>query len=103
MVQNGNPPISLKLTEIYLNQFAKRMGQANYNAFNKWKTVWVAGFLQKKHSSIMWKQNCLKHFEIDPSTGRLALQIFWRPSRTVCCILISIIIKGFGGCGLICF
>ena len=31
------PPISLKQTQFSLKQFAKRMGQANYSAFNKWK------------------------------------------------------------------
>jgi len=36
------------------------MGQANYSAFNKWKKVWVAGFLEKKHRSIISGQNRLK-------------------------------------------
>jgi len=49
----GKPPISLKQMEFSLKQFAKRMGQANYSAFNKWKKVWVAGFLEKKHWSII--------------------------------------------------
>jgi len=49
----GKPPVSLKQTEFFLKQFAKRMGQANYSAFHKWKTVWVAGFLEKKHWSII--------------------------------------------------
>ena len=53
----GKPPISLKQTEFSLKQFAKRMGQANYSAFNKWKKVWVAGFLEKKHWSIIRGQN----------------------------------------------
>jgi len=35
----GKPPVSLKQTEFSLKQFAKRMGQANYSAFNKWKKV----------------------------------------------------------------
>jgi len=38
----GQPPVSLKQTEFSFKQFAKRMGQANYGAFNKWKNVWVA-------------------------------------------------------------
>jgi len=49
----GTPPISLKQTEFSLKLFAKRMGQANYSVFNKWKKVWVAGFLEKKHRSII--------------------------------------------------
>jgi hypothetical protein len=44
----GKPAVSLKQTKFFLKQFAIRMGQANYNAFSKWKTVWVAGFLKKK-------------------------------------------------------
>ena len=39
----GKPPISVKKMEFSLKQFAKRMGQPNFNAFNKWKQVWVAG------------------------------------------------------------
>jgi len=42
----GTPPISLNQTEFSLKKFAKRMGQANYSAFNKWEKVWVAGFLE---------------------------------------------------------
>jgi len=45
----GKPPVSLKQTEFSLKQFAKRMGQANYSVFNKWKKVWMAGFLEKKN------------------------------------------------------
>jgi hypothetical protein len=30
------------------------------SAFNKWKKVWVAGFLRKKHRSINEWQDCLK-------------------------------------------
>jgi hypothetical protein len=55
----GKSPVSLKQTEFSLKQFAKRMGQANYSAFNKWKKGWVAGFLEKKHRSIIWGQNRL--------------------------------------------
>jgi len=58
--EEGKPPISLKQTEFSLKQFAKRMGQANYSAFNKWKKVWVAGLLEKKHQSILRGQNQLK-------------------------------------------
>ena len=56
----AKPPISKKQTEFSLKQFAKRLGQANYSAFNNWKTIWVAGFVQKKHRSIIRGQNLLK-------------------------------------------
>jgi len=46
---DGKPLISLKQTEFSLKQFAKRMGQPNFSAVNKWKKVWVAGVLKKKH------------------------------------------------------
>jgi hypothetical protein len=49
----GKPPISLKQTAFSLKKFAKTMGQANYSPFNKWKKVWVAESLQKKHPSII--------------------------------------------------
>ena len=41
----GKAPISLKQTEFSLKQLPKRMGQPNFSMFNKWKKVWVAGFL----------------------------------------------------------
>jgi hypothetical protein len=47
------PAISQKKTEFSLKQFAKRMGQANYSGFNKWRKVWVAGFLERMHLSSM--------------------------------------------------
>jgi len=50
----------LNQTEFSLKQFAKRMGQPNFSAFDKWKKVWVAGFLEKKHRSIIPGQNRLK-------------------------------------------
>ena len=53
------PTVSLKQTKFSLKQFAKRIGQANYSAFNKWKKVWVAGFLEIKHRSIIQEQNRL--------------------------------------------
>ena len=56
----GKASISLKQTEFSLKQFAKRMGQPKFSAFNKWKKVWVAGFLEKKYWSIIPGQNCLK-------------------------------------------
>jgi hypothetical protein len=53
-------PTSLKQTEFSLKLFAKRMGQPNFSAFDKWKKVWVAGFLEKKHRSIIPGLNRLK-------------------------------------------
>jgi len=50
-------PMSSKQMEFSLKQFAKRMGQPNFSTFNKWKKVWVAGFLEKKHRSINRGQN----------------------------------------------
>jgi len=35
----GKSIVSLKQTAFSLTQFAKRMGQANYSAFTKWKKV----------------------------------------------------------------
>ena len=55
----GKAPTSLKQTEFCLKQFAKRMGQPNFSAFNKWKKVRVAGFLEKKHRAIIPGQNHL--------------------------------------------
>ena len=57
----GKSPISLRQTEFYLKQFAKTIGQPHCGAFNQCNKVWVAGFLEKKHPSIIPGQNCLKH------------------------------------------
>jgi len=62
----GKAPNSLKQTEFSLKQFAKGMGQPNFSAFNKWKKVWVAGFLEKKHQSIVPGQNRLKQQQDGP-------------------------------------
>jgi hypothetical protein len=56
----GYAAIGLKQTEFSLKQFAKRMWQPNFIPFNKWKKVWVARFLEKKHLPIILGQNCLK-------------------------------------------
>jgi hypothetical protein len=45
--------MSLKHTQFLFKQFAKRIGQANYNAFNQWKKEWVAGYGKKKNQSII--------------------------------------------------
>jgi len=62
----GKPPIILKQTEFSLKQFAKRMGQTNYSAFNKWQKLWVAEFLDKKHRSIIRGQNRLNQVRDGP-------------------------------------
>ena len=62
----GKALISLKQTEFSLKQFTKRMGQLNFSAFNKWKKVWVAGFLEKKHQSIIPELNRLKQMRNGP-------------------------------------
>jgi hypothetical protein len=48
----GKPPLSLKQTEFSLKQFAKRMGQLNFGAFQEWKKVWVAGFLRRSFGPV---------------------------------------------------
>jgi len=51
---------SLNRTELSLKQFAKRMVQANRSALNKSEKVSVAGYVEKKHRSIIRGQNHLK-------------------------------------------
>jgi hypothetical protein len=69
----GKPPISLKQTEFSLKQFVKRMGQPSFSTFNKWKNVWVAGFLEKMHRSIIRGQNRLKQVRDGPLHGEMAV------------------------------
>jgi hypothetical protein len=40
-------PTSLKQTEFSLKQFAKRMGQPNFSAFNKWKKYGWLGYSRR--------------------------------------------------------
>jgi hypothetical protein len=49
----GKAPISLKQMEFSFKQFAKRMGQPNFSAFNKGRKAWGAGILEKTHRSII--------------------------------------------------
>jgi len=56
----GKAPGSLKQMEFSLKQCVKGMWQPNFSTFNKWKKVWVAGFLEKKHQSIFRGQNRLR-------------------------------------------
>ena len=72
----GKPPISLKQTEFSLNQSDQGMGQPNYSAFNKWMKVWVAGFLEKKHRSIIRGQNRLKQVRDGPLHWETAVADF---------------------------
>jgi hypothetical protein len=53
-------------TVLSSKQFGTMMGQPNFTAFNKWKKVWVAGFLEKKHRSIIQGQNCSKQLQDRP-------------------------------------
>jgi len=55
----GTAPISQMQPVFYSKQFAKRMGESNFITFNRWKKVWVSGFLGKKHQSIIQGQNHL--------------------------------------------
>jgi hypothetical protein len=57
---DGQALIGLMQTEFSLKQFARRMGQPHFSMFNKWKRVCIAGFLEKKHRSIIPGQNFLK-------------------------------------------
>jgi len=78
----GKAPTSLKQTEFSLKQFAKRMGQPNFSAFNKWKKVWVAGFLEKKHRSIIRGQNRLKQLRNGPLHWETAVADFLETFET---------------------
>jgi hypothetical protein len=69
----GKAPISLKQTEFSMKQFAKRMGQPNFSTFNKWKKVWVAGFVENQHRSILQEQNRLKQLSNGPLHWEMAV------------------------------
>jgi hypothetical protein len=68
----GKAPNCLKQVEFSLKQFTKTMGQPNLSAFNKWKKVWVAGFLEKKHRSIIPGQKRLKQLRNGPLRWEMA-------------------------------
>jgi hypothetical protein len=78
----GKAPISLKQTEFSLKHFAKRMRQPNFSTFNKWEKVWVAGFLKKKHRSIIWGQNRLKPLRDGPVHGETVVADFLETFET---------------------
>jgi hypothetical protein len=76
------PPVSLKQTEFSLKQFAKGMGQANYSTFHKWKKGWVAGFVEKRHCSIIWGQNRLKQLRDGSLDWETAIADFLKSVET---------------------
>ena len=82
----GKPPISLKQTEFCLMQFAKSMGQPNFSAFKKWKRVWVAGFLEKKHRYITRRQNQFKQLRDGPLVWETAVAHFFGDIRELAAI-----------------
>jgi len=69
----GNAPMSLKQTEFSLKEFAKKMEQPNYSAFNKGNKVWVARFIEKRHRSIILGQSHLKPLWDRPLNWELAV------------------------------
>jgi len=80
----GKSPISLEQTEFSFKQFAKRMGQANYSVFNKCKKLWVAGFLEKNHVSIIRTQNHSEQDNVRHLYWGMMVAELWRYSRTGC-------------------
>jgi hypothetical protein len=78
----GKAPISLKQTEFSLKQFTNRMGQPNFSACNKWKNVWVAGFLEKKHRSIIPGYNRLKQLQNGPLCWKMVVADFLNTIQT---------------------
>jgi len=77
----GQAAIGLKQTESSLKQFAKRMRQPNFSTFNKWKKVWVAGYL-KTHQSIIRRQNHLQQLRIGPLHWETAVADFLETFHT---------------------
>jgi len=71
------PPISLKQTEYSLKKFGKGMGQAKDSVVNKWKKVWVAGFLHNKHWSMIQEQNHLNQVQDWPQHWETAVVCFF--------------------------
>jgi hypothetical protein len=72
----GKPPISLKQMEFSLKHFAKKMGQPNIRAFNKWRKVWVLWCLEKKHRYIIRGRNRLKQVRDGPLLWETAVPDF---------------------------
>ena len=78
----GKVPISLKQTEFSLKQFGKRMRQPILSAFNKWKKLWVAGFLEKKHRSGIGGQNCFEQLRHGPMRWKTAVAQLFETFKT---------------------
>ena len=72
----GKATSSLMQSEFSLKLSAKRMGQPNFSALNKWKKVWVAGFLGRKHRSIILGQNRSKKLRDGPLCWEMAVAEF---------------------------
>jgi hypothetical protein len=58
------------------------MGQHSFSTSNKWKNVWVAGLLQKKHRSIIRGQNLLKQLRDGPLHWETAVADFVETFKT---------------------
>jgi len=99
-VAEGNAPIRLKQMEFSLMQFDKKMGQPTFSTFNKWKKLWVAGGLEKKHWSIIPWQNCLKQCQDGNLHSNTAVADFWRLSRPGGIWKPLLMPNGFGDTGL---
>jgi hypothetical protein len=98
----GKAPISLMQMEFSLKQFAQRMGQPYFCTFNKWKKVWVAGYCQKKHRSIIWGQNRLKQPGDGPLHWETVGAEFWQTFKTWLPCENFKMLNGFGGSGWRC-
>jgi hypothetical protein len=55
-------PISIEYTNIYLNQFVKRIGKPNIDNLNYWRLELVAGFLDTNDHSIVLGNIYFKYF-----------------------------------------
>jgi len=69
----AKPQITSTQPEFSLKQFAKRMGLPKFSTFDKWKTVWVAGFFENKHRSVIRGQNCLTQLRDGPLHWEMTL------------------------------
>jgi hypothetical protein len=58
------------------------MWQHSFSTSNKWKNVWVAGLLQKKHPSIIRGQNRLKQLRDGPLHWETAVEDFVETFKT---------------------
>jgi len=56
-------PNHLEGNRIPLEAIWQRMGPHSFSTFNRWQKVWVGGFLQKEHWSIIPEQNHFKQLQ----------------------------------------